>query len=109
VVVLSFLILNTACRISHILDVSSGAKRGTCSATADEELLRLHYVQQIPPAIHRDFQQVAEARFRTQNKLLEGFTARYSFDMLVYYEEFSNVHAAIDREKELKGWREKRS
>jgi putative endonuclease len=36
---------------------------------------------------------------------LEGFTSRYSFDMLVYYEEFSSVHSAIDREKELKGWR----
>jgi putative endonuclease len=43
--------------------------------------------------------------FEHKNKLLEGFTARYSFDMLVYCEEFSNVISAITREKELKGWR----
>jgi putative endonuclease len=43
--------------------------------------------------------------FEHKNKLLEGFTARYSFDMLVYSEEFSNVISAITREKELKGWR----
>jgi putative endonuclease len=37
--------------------------------------------------------------FEHKHKLLEGFTARYSFDMLVYYEEFSNVISAITREK----------
>ena len=40
-----------------------------------------------------------------KNKMLDGFTSRYSFDMLVHYEQFSNVHSAIAREKELKGWR----
>jgi len=39
-----------------------------------------------------------------KNKSLGGFTARYKFDMLVYYEEFSEVLEAIAREKELKGW-----
>lgn len=43
--------------------------------------------------------------FEHKNKLIEGFTSKYSFDMLVYYEEFSSVLAAIAREKELKGWR----
>ncbi|MDP8921418.1 MAG: GIY-YIG nuclease family protein [Chloroflexota bacterium] len=35
---------------------------------------------------------------------LPGFTSRYFIDRLVYYEETSDVHDAIAREKELKGW-----
>lgn len=31
-------------------------------------------------------------------------TARYGIDELVYYERFTNVGAAIKREKVLKGW-----
>jgi len=47
--------------------------------------------------------------FEHKNKLLEGFTARYNFDMLVYYEEFSQVVNAITREKQIKSWsREKK-
>jgi len=33
------------------------------------------------------------------------FTARYSVDRLVYFEECRTILAAISREKELKGWR----
>jgi putative endonuclease len=43
--------------------------------------------------------------FEHKNKVLPGFTARYQFDMLVYYEEYSEVVSAIAREKEIKGWR----
>ena len=47
--------------------------------------------------------------FEHKNKVLAGFTARYQFDMLVYYEEFELVTDAIAREKEIKGWgREKK-
>ena len=35
----------------------------------------------------------------------ESFTARYNFDMLVFYEEWSQVVSAIEREKEIKRWR----
>ena len=39
----------------------------------------------------------------------DGFTARYQFDMLVWYEEFSHVISARMREVEIKGWwREKK-
>lgn len=34
----------------------------------------------------------------------EGFTARYHCSRLVHYEAFDDVHRAIGREKELKGW-----
>jgi putative endonuclease len=33
-----------------------------------------------------------------------GFTARYNCDRLVWFERFSDVNLAIQREKELKGW-----
>ena len=34
-----------------------------------------------------------------------GFTKFYSCTKLVYYEYFTDINAAIKREKELKGWR----
>jgi len=40
-----------------------------------------------------------------KNKLLPGFTSRYNLTRLVYYERFFYPDAAIDREKEIKGWR----
>ncbi|MCX6796809.1 MAG: GIY-YIG nuclease family protein [Candidatus Falkowbacteria bacterium] len=35
----------------------------------------------------------------------KSFTARYDVNRLVYYETYSNVRAAIAREKQLKNWR----
>lgn len=32
------------------------------------------------------------------------FTSRYKLDRLVYFERFEDVHRAIGREKEIKGW-----
>ena len=40
-----------------------------------------------------------------KDKLLPGFTSRYNLTRLVYYESFAYPDAAIDREKEIKGWR----
>ena len=42
--------------------------------------------------------------FQHKNKVLGGFTSRYNFDRLAYFEVFSNVHSAIAREKQIKGW-----
>jgi len=36
---------------------------------------------------------------------IEGFSSKYRCDRLVYYESFDDVLNAIDREKQLKGWR----
>jgi putative endonuclease len=54
--------------------------------------------------------ELAARVFQHKNKWHEGsFTARYRFDMLVYFESFSNPNEAIVREKEIKGWqREKK-
>lgn len=37
-------------------------------------------------------------------KLVEGFTKKYNVKRLVYFESTQNVMAALEREKELKGW-----
>jgi predicted GIY-YIG superfamily endonuclease len=43
--------------------------------------------------------------FQHKFHLLEGFTARYEINRLLYYESYDDVRKAIDREKQLKGWR----
>lgn len=43
--------------------------------------------------------------FQHKTKAFKGFTSDYRIDRLVYWEQFKNVNAAIDREKQLKGWR----
>jgi putative endonuclease len=35
----------------------------------------------------------------------EGFTDRYDAERLLYWESYDDVHKAIAREKQLKGWR----
>jgi len=42
--------------------------------------------------------------YEHKKKLLEGFTKRYNITKLVYYEVTSDVSAAIEREKQIKGW-----
>ncbi|MBS1806554.1 MAG: GIY-YIG nuclease family protein [Acidobacteria bacterium] len=42
--------------------------------------------------------------FQHKTKAHEGFTSRYSCDRLVWFERTNDVSAAIQREKELKGW-----
>ena len=37
-----------------------------------------------------------------------GFTSSYRVTKLVYYEHFDDVHAAIDREKQIKSWSRER-
>jgi putative endonuclease len=46
------------------------------------------------------------ARRVDQHKRGEGgaFTSKYKLDRLVYYERFEDVHRAIAREKQIKGW-----
>ncbi len=40
-----------------------------------------------------------------KNKLIDGFTKKYNVNKLVYYEHTTDVYSAIEREKQIKGWR----
>jgi putative endonuclease len=43
--------------------------------------------------------------FQHKNKLIDGFTKKYNITRLVYFEETTEIDMAIQREKEIKGWR----
>ncbi len=43
--------------------------------------------------------------YQHREKLVDGFSKRYGCTILVYYEVYSEMDAAIKREKQLKGWR----
>ena len=48
--------------------------------------------------------------YEHKNGLADGFTKRYNVHKLVYFDCTSDVHSAIGREKQLKGWtREKKA
>jgi putative endonuclease len=42
--------------------------------------------------------------YEHQQHLVAGFTSRYHITRLVYFEETSDVYAALAREKQKKGW-----
>ena len=43
--------------------------------------------------------------YEHKSGLHEGFTKKYRVTNLVYFEQTSDVNAAIAREKQIKGWR----
>ncbi len=42
--------------------------------------------------------------YEHKHKIVPGFTKKYNIDKLVYFEETPDVKAAIEREKQIKGW-----
>ena len=42
--------------------------------------------------------------YEHKQKLLPGFSTKYNITKLIYFEETSDVHSAISREKQIKGW-----
>ncbi len=42
--------------------------------------------------------------YEHKHQLVTGFTSKYHINRLVYFEETSDVYAAIAREKHIKGW-----
>ena len=42
--------------------------------------------------------------YEHKEELVEGFTKRYHVHKLVYFETTTSIRAAIEREKQLKGW-----
>jgi putative endonuclease len=43
--------------------------------------------------------------FEHKEKVIKGFTSKYGVDKLVYYEHFTDINAAISREKNIKKWK----
>jgi putative endonuclease len=43
--------------------------------------------------------------YEHKNKLIAGFTAKYNVNRLVHFETFADPTSAIQREKEIKGWK----
>ncbi len=37
--------------------------------------------------------------------VVSGFTKRYRMDRLIWFERFDNAQTALDRERQIKGWR----
>ena len=48
---------------------------------------------------------LARRIYEHKSKLVPGFTEKYQVRKLVYFEETSDVEAALAREKEIKKWR----
>ena len=46
--------------------------------------------------------------FEHKSGAYEGFTKRYGLKKLVYFDQTDDIRAAIEREKQLKGWRRAR-
>ncbi len=42
--------------------------------------------------------------YEHKHKLIPGFTSKYMLNRLIYFETTSDIHGAISREKQLKGW-----
>ncbi|HYE11943.1 MAG TPA: GIY-YIG nuclease family protein [Patescibacteria group bacterium] len=42
--------------------------------------------------------------YEHKNKLIKGFTEKYNVNKLVYFDTTTDVRAAIEREKQIKGW-----
>jgi putative endonuclease len=43
--------------------------------------------------------------YQHKHKLVKGFIQQYNIVRLAYFEETTDINAAIAREKEIKGWR----
>jgi putative endonuclease len=42
--------------------------------------------------------------YQHKKGMVEGFTKKYRINRLVYFEESPFINAALEREKEIKGW-----
>ena len=70
--------------------------------------MRTYYVYILTNATHKLYvgmtNDLQRRMYEHKRKLVPGFTSRYNLSWLAYYETTSDVHAAIAREKQIKGW-----
>ena len=43
--------------------------------------------------------------YQHKNKLIKGFTSKYSVDQLMYFEEYQDIANMAHREKRIKEWK----
>ena len=43
--------------------------------------------------------------YEHKHKMADGFTKKYNITKLVHYEETDDIEGAIEKEKQIKGWR----
>lgn len=55
--------------------------------------------------VTNDLQTRLQEHYFDSQKNKRHFTGKYNVYFLIYWERFDNINDAIDREKELKGWR----
>lgn len=48
---------------------------------------------------------IAKRVYQHKQKFVEGFTKKYNIWKLVYYEEYTDVRDALNREKQIKDYR----
>ncbi len=46
--------------------------------------------------------------YEHKNKLIDGFTKKYNITKLVWYSDSEDIQAAINAEKQIKGWLRKK-
>ncbi len=76
---------------------------GTDICQNHEAILRIHHDESLKGALHRRHEQPPRRVDEHKRKVVRGFTAKHNITRLVHYEVATNVHAAIAREKQIKG------
>jgi putative endonuclease len=66
-------------------------------------LLRLHNDESLENTLHGCGGDLEKRVFEHKQGIKGEFVARYRIDRLVYMERFGDIHAAIAREKQIKG------
>ena len=70
-----------------------------------KKLLRLHNDVSIRDSLYRVTNDLKRRVMEHKEFKIDGFTKRYRINRLVYFAETPSRRTAIEREKEIKGWK----
>jgi predicted GIY-YIG superfamily endonuclease len=57
--------------------------------------------------VRRSYERPCSKNLRTSQRIVAGFTKKYSVKRLVYFEHYEEIQAAIQREHNMKHWSRK--
>ncbi len=66
-------------------------------------MLRIHHDKSLKDALYRRHEQPLKRVDEHKRNVVRGFTGKYNITRLDHYEVATEVHAAIAREKQIKG------